>query len=88
MHKVSQVTVKDLGAISIAKEVVMKIEDKGVVPGCCKHANPALGGYSMQLFRIRLRFFVKGYKLYFESQVAVNIQPGTWGLLSGKVFTS
>ena len=72
MHKVSQVTDKELGAM-----VNTWKKRKGVVPGCCEHASPALGGYSMQLFRIRWKFFVKGYKFYFESQVAVNIQPGT-----------
>ena len=72
MYKVSQVTVKDLGVMVNTWKM-----RQHVVPGCCEHANLALGGYSMQLFRIRLKFFVKGYKFYFESQVAVNIQPGT-----------
>ena len=37
----------------------MKEKIKGVVPGCCEHANPALGGYSVQLFSYKVEVFLR-----------------------------
>ena len=54
--KVSQVTVKDLEAMLTQKKLM---KAKGVVPGCCKHANPALGGYSVQLFSYKVEVFLR-----------------------------
>ena len=61
-------------------------KDYGVVPGCCEHANPALWGYSMQLFSYKGEVFLR-FKISSSPRLLWTCNPALRGYSVEKFFT-